>query len=383
MQQERVDEQQRDRGEDQHPHAAGRSPEAPAIIATTAIAIARSTDGSQRVMVPKHTSTTNRGDDPAPSPDRRSSGANSASTNATFSPETAMRCVSPAARNCVGERLRAPRACRRAGSRRAARGRPAADGSTRPAPTRATRWPDGRGARGRARRRRSRWRAPPPPRASTASARRSPPTRCTSPAAPSDSPAERIRRCAAMSPDGAHQHRVARRAPRPSNETTRTSTAACRSDPHRDRRRAWRPPSRRRGARIADASGETTSPCSARCITPAPSSATAMATTTVRNAGVRTKTASASTDADPCGQHHVRRRAGPAASPTEDPADQRDQHDDRCDRQRRRRGHVGSDGDERRELGEALVADAAHAAQVVDRREARHVVAARRRSTRA
>ena len=75
-------------------------PSAPAIIATTAIVIARSTDGSQRVMVPKHTSTTNATTTRPRSPDRRSSGANSASTNATFSPETAVRCVSPAARNC-------------------------------------------------------------------------------------------------------------------------------------------------------------------------------------------------------------------------------------------------------------------------------------------
>ena len=47
----------------------------------------------------------------------------SASTNATFPPDTAMRCVSPAARNCSVDALGERHGCRRGGTRRAARGR--------------------------------------------------------------------------------------------------------------------------------------------------------------------------------------------------------------------------------------------------------------------
>ena len=67
---------------------------------TAAIAIARSTDGSHRVIVPKHTRTASAMTTGHAGGAARSNGANSASTNATFSPDTAVRCVSPAARNC-------------------------------------------------------------------------------------------------------------------------------------------------------------------------------------------------------------------------------------------------------------------------------------------
>ena len=74
--------------------ASSRSPDAgrprnPANIAPPAIATARNTDGSQRVIVPKTTITTRPTTNRPRNPSRRSSGATSASTNATFSPETA------------------------------------------------------------------------------------------------------------------------------------------------------------------------------------------------------------------------------------------------------------------------------------------------------
>ena len=58
--------------------AVGR-PRSPAASAIDAIAMARSTDGSHRVMVPNSTSTASAADDAGPAaPSRRSSGANSA-----------------------------------------------------------------------------------------------------------------------------------------------------------------------------------------------------------------------------------------------------------------------------------------------------------------
>ncbi len=73
-------------------------PRWPATSAIDAITIARSTDGSQRVMVPKSTSTDSAPTRRPRNASRRSTGAISASTNATFSPDTAVRCESPAAR---------------------------------------------------------------------------------------------------------------------------------------------------------------------------------------------------------------------------------------------------------------------------------------------
>ena len=64
--------------------------------ATTASADARSTDGSKRVIVANSSTIAERGRRCArPSGSRRSSGPNSASVNATFSPDTASRCDSP------------------------------------------------------------------------------------------------------------------------------------------------------------------------------------------------------------------------------------------------------------------------------------------------
>src|SRR5581483_5769688 len=86
--------------------ASGRSPATgrPRNTASNehaAIAHARRTDGSQRVIVPNSTSTDNAEANRACRGNRRNNGPASASTNATFSPDTTRRCESPEARNCA------------------------------------------------------------------------------------------------------------------------------------------------------------------------------------------------------------------------------------------------------------------------------------------
>ena len=83
--------------------------------------IARSTEGSNRVIVANISTIATR-DDRAGTRARAgaASGPNNASVNATFSPETASRCESPS-RGTPRRRRRARRGCRRAGTRPAAR----------------------------------------------------------------------------------------------------------------------------------------------------------------------------------------------------------------------------------------------------------------------
>ena len=278
-----------------------------------------------------------------------------------------MRWVSPAARNCSVSSA-AHHACRRAGTRRAAHGRRAAGAPSPRAPDRAGRWRvRARGAVA-GRRPAGRWRGTRRPRASTASAGRSPRARLNQPRSTTDSPADSSRRWPATSPEavdagrGADPRRV-RRASRPARARARRSDRQSGSSTSvattlrvavlRDRRRA---------------NGDATSPCAralhhrdaeqrhreggdARCATP-----------THARTSPRSRPPTPATS----GSTRGARRQG---LPREDPRDQRHQHDERRDRERGRRRHRRSDGDERRELGEALVADAAHAAEIVHRRE--------------
>ncbi len=73
-------------------------PRAVAVMASAAMATARSTDGSHRVNAPKVISTTTPATSRPRSPRRRSIGAATANTKATFCPETASRWVRPEAR---------------------------------------------------------------------------------------------------------------------------------------------------------------------------------------------------------------------------------------------------------------------------------------------
>ena len=66
--------------------------------ATIASADARSTDGSKRVIVANINTITAAATVRRPSESRRNNGPNSASVNATFSPDTASRCDSPESR---------------------------------------------------------------------------------------------------------------------------------------------------------------------------------------------------------------------------------------------------------------------------------------------
>ena len=66
--------------------------------ATIASADARSTDGSKRVIVANSSTIAIAATVRGPSASRRSSGPNSASVNATFSPDTASRCERPESR---------------------------------------------------------------------------------------------------------------------------------------------------------------------------------------------------------------------------------------------------------------------------------------------
>ena len=278
-----------------------------------------------------------------------------------------MRCVRPAARNCSVSCLghAAGVAEQEAGEQRALdRWQVRRSGQHQPAQSvgepveRCT---------GDARRRRLGGVRPRPLRASTASGRRSRRARCNQPRSTTDSPADRIRRCAG---DVAGRRSRApgarrRRARRPRRHVP---APACRSAPASGSSTRVTTMCASACSATADASGDTSRPCRARCITAAPSNATANATSSGRAPPRRARTPRA----------RARRRRPPAprrpatvprASPARIPPIERDQDDDRRDRQCRRRGHAASHGDERCELGEALVADAAHAAQVVDRRE--------------
>src|SRR5581483_10504312 len=73
-------------------------PSVEAVTASAAIADARSTDGSKRVTSAKNPMTASVATRRGRSVSRRSRGPARASTNATFSPETASRCESPAPR---------------------------------------------------------------------------------------------------------------------------------------------------------------------------------------------------------------------------------------------------------------------------------------------
>lgn len=88
MQQERIHQQQvRSRPARGHAHRLWDAP----TPRTARPSRSRSTDGSHRVIVPKQTSTASASTTRPRSPSRRNGGANNASTNATFSPETAVR----------------------------------------------------------------------------------------------------------------------------------------------------------------------------------------------------------------------------------------------------------------------------------------------------
>ena len=69
------------------------------VTASAAIADARSTDGSKRVITPNSPITTSVASSRGHSRSRRSTGPTIASAKATFCPDTASRCVSPAPRN--------------------------------------------------------------------------------------------------------------------------------------------------------------------------------------------------------------------------------------------------------------------------------------------
>jgi len=84
-------------------------PSTEALAAVSAMATARRTDGSQRVIAPNTTTTAAPRAKRARRPRRRRTGAASASTNATFEPETASRCDSPEARNSSTVRSGIPR----------------------------------------------------------------------------------------------------------------------------------------------------------------------------------------------------------------------------------------------------------------------------------
>ena len=70
--------------------------------------MARSTDGSHRVMVPNSTSTPRPPASRPNSPSRRSSGAHSARTNATFSPDTATKMREARGAELLGDRVGDP-----------------------------------------------------------------------------------------------------------------------------------------------------------------------------------------------------------------------------------------------------------------------------------
>lgn len=69
------------------------------VAATAAIAVARTTDGSQRVSSANPASTASVAAQRTPNRSRVSTGAATTSTNATFCPDTARMWVRPAARN--------------------------------------------------------------------------------------------------------------------------------------------------------------------------------------------------------------------------------------------------------------------------------------------
>ena len=73
---------------------AGR-PSDQAVTPSKAMAVARSTDGSNRVRAAKTTSTATVASHRVRGPNRRSSGPTAATTKATFSPDTTSRWLSP------------------------------------------------------------------------------------------------------------------------------------------------------------------------------------------------------------------------------------------------------------------------------------------------
>ena len=109
VQQERIGEEQHDdrvRRARAGSTRAGRRASRAATIA--AIADARSTDGSKRVIAANTTTIASAVAVRGPSRSRRSSGAASAITNATFSPDTASRCERPGVAVVVDHRRRDP-----------------------------------------------------------------------------------------------------------------------------------------------------------------------------------------------------------------------------------------------------------------------------------
>ena len=218
-----------------------RSPRAPApavrrsvarasrpASATTAIAIARSTDGSQRVMVPKHTSTAHRGDHPPAQAEatqhRREQREHERDVLARDRGEV-REARGP---ELLGERVgdAAGVAEQEAGEERALGRAPGA--RIRRAPARAVRWRAGRAEPERA----------PTPTSSVAcnsptacfhrQRTSKPSSGCNQPRSTTDSPADSNRRWPATSPDAVDQH------PRP--PSSRPSTT--RHDEHPRSKRA-------------------------------------------------------------------------------------------------------------------------------------------------
>ena len=370
----------RDRREHQHAEPDGRPADGDAASsAIDAIAIARSTDGSHRVMVPKHDQE--RRSRPR-RPDlatraRRSSGANSASTNATFSPDTASRCVSPAARNCSVSPGGTPRVSPSRNPARSARSTgcrgvdPARTRPRRPLATRSS------GERARVTPRRSiacdlRDRVRPPP--THVEARRA---RLRQPSQHDRSPADRAA-------DGQRRRPTRSRARRSTTGTTTVDRHARRDERRgrrsvrpRDRRPTWRPTTPRSCCATACASGDAHQTVRARAASQRPEQRD-------RDHGdqcARGPTHGGRRHREP--ERH-RRAARTAAScrthrfAGQDPADRTRRPPPAAQPATQAPASPQSDGDERRELREALVADAAHAAQVVDRLEPAAPLAARR-----
>ena len=99
VEEERVGDEQADRGKRVRMRLAGTGrPRNVAAIAMPAIAEARRTDGSQRVIVPKRTRISSPTTSRLPSRSRTSNGVATARTNATFAPLTAKRWLRPASR---------------------------------------------------------------------------------------------------------------------------------------------------------------------------------------------------------------------------------------------------------------------------------------------
>lgn len=261
--------------------ALGR-PSSDAVMAVRAIATARSTDGSQRVIAPNTTTTTTPRANRARWPRRRRAGAARASTNATLDPETASRCDRPEARNSSTVRSDTPLVSPRrnpASRLRCAAGREDPPASTRPRRALATR-SSGEVGPEKARSRRTRNRPATCFQRNLASY---PSAGSNQPSISTRSPAERTARRDAASPVALS---FTRRPPAPDHpppgrvnadaraiaETEKRSPAGSSASVARSR------PSRRDAT--GPAIGDRARPCRARCVAAAPSSPQARSTAT-------------------------------------------------------------------------------------------------------